>query len=327
MRTRRQFLLALGAGVAVAAPLPGLAQPAGVRRVGVLVPATREGYERRLEALRAGLRDLGYVEGKTIRYEYRSAEGRYERLPALAAELVALKVDVIVTGGTPGALAAKNATATIPIVLGAISDPVVTGIVPSLARPGANITGLMFLVAELNAKRLEFLKQVLPRMKRAAILMNPDNPAMEPVQQEMTQAGNTLGVEVVRFDVRTPDEVEGAFAAMVAKRADAVAIVEDAFLNVSAARLGAVATTKRLPSIGIDAVAEGGGLLAYGVNQLDMFRRAATYIDKIFKGAKPADLPIERSSTFELVVNLTTAKQLGITLAPELRLRADRVIE
>jgi ABC-type uncharacterized transport system substrate-binding protein len=323
---RRAFVAAGGMSLLMV-PGRALAQPVGVRRVGVLVPANREGYERRLEALRSGLRDLGYVEGKTIRYDYRSAEGRYERLPALAAELVALKVDVIVTGGTPGALAAKNATATIPIVLGAISDPVVMGIVPSLARPGANITGLMFLVAELNAKRLEFLKQVLPRMKRTAILMNPDNPAMEPVQQEMTQAGNTLGVEVVRFDVRTPDEFEGAFAAMAAKRVDAVAIVEDALLNVNAARLGALATAKRLPSIGLDAVADGGGLLAYGVNQLDMFRRAATYIDKIFKGAKPADLPIERSSTFELVVNLTTAKQLGITLAPELRVRADRVIE
>jgi putative ABC transport system substrate-binding protein len=326
MRTRREFLEVVAAGAALAAPRPVGAQPAGMRRVGVLVPSNREGYERRLEALRSGLRDLGYVEGKTIAYEYRSPEGRYDRLPALAAELVALKVDVIVTGGTPGTLAARKATAAIPIVVASISDPVATGIVPSLARPGGNVTGLTFFVAELNAKRLEFLKQALPRLKRAAVLMNPDN-EMAPVLREMTQAGSTLGVEVVRFDVRAPDGFEGAFAAMAEQRAEALVVVEDAMLNVNAARLGALATTKRLPSIGLDDVATGGGLLAYGVDQLDMFRRAATYVDKIFKGARPADLPIERSSTFELVINLKTARHLGIAMAPTLRMRADRVVE
>lgn len=327
MRTRRQFLTALGAGVTLTAPRPALAQPAAMRRVGVLVPAPRVGYEGRLEALRAGLRDLGHVEGRNIAYEYRFSEGRYELLPALATELVAMKVDVIVTGGTPAALAVKKATTTIPIVIGAISDPVATGLVPSLARPAGNITGLMFFVAELCAKRLEILKQVVPRIKRVAAFMHPDNASMAPVQLEMAQAGSILGVEVMRFDARAPGEFEETFSAMVARRADAVVIVEDALFNVSAARLGALATAKRLPSIGLDLVALGGGLLAYGVSQVEMFRRAATYIDKIFKGARPADLPIERSSTFDLIVNLKTARQLGVTVAPEIRLRASQVIE
>jgi len=327
MTTRRQFLVALGAGAALTASGVELAQAAGPRRIGFLLPATREGFESRVEALRAGLRELGHVEGKSLAYEYRAADGKYERLPALAAELIGLKVDVLVTAGTPGALALKGATATIPIVIATIADPIVTGIVPSLARPGGNITGLMFVVAELNAKRLEFLKQALARLKRVAVLMNPDNAAMAPVQREMAQAGAKLGVEIVRFDVRGPDEFEGAFAGIAAKRADAVVIVEDGMLNVNASRLGALATAKRLPSIGVDEVADGGGLLAYGVNQGEMFRRAAAYVDKILKGAKPADLPIERSSTFSLVLNLKTARQLALTVPPEIRLRADRVIE
>jgi putative ABC transport system substrate-binding protein len=327
MTTRRQFLVALGAGTALTVPGPGLAQPAGRRRIGFLLPATRDGFEKRVEALRARLRELGYVEGKSIAYDYRAADGKYERLPALAAELISLKVDVLVTAGTPGALALKGATRTIPIVIATIADPIVTGIVPSLARPGGNITGLMFVVAELNAKRLEFLQQALPRLKRVAVLMNPDNASMAPVQREMAQAAAQLGVELVRFDVRGPDDFEGAFAGVTAKRVDAVVIVEDAMMNVNASRLGALATAKRLPSIGLDEVAEGGGFLAYGVNQQEMFRRAATYVDKILKGAKPADLPIERSSTFTLVLNLKTAAQLGIPVPREIRLRADRVIE
>ena len=319
--------MALGAGAALTGPGLALAPAGGRRSIGFLLPATREGFESRVEALRAGLRELGYVEGKSVAYEYRAADGKYERLPALAAELIGLKVDVLVTAGTPGALALKGATATIPIVIATIADPTLTGIVPSLARPGGNITGLMFVVAELNAKRLEFLKQALARLKRVAVLMNPANKAMPPVQREMGQAGAKLGVELVRFDVRGPDEFEGAFAGIAAKRADAVVIVEDSMLNVNAARLGALATAKRLPAIGVDEVAEGGGLLAYGVDQREMFRRAAAYVDKILKGAKPADLPIERSSTFSLVLNLKTARQLGLTIPVDIRLRADRVIE
>jgi putative ABC transport system substrate-binding protein len=326
MTTRREFLAALGAGAALTAPGAGVAQAAGLRRIGFLLPATREGFESRVEALRAGLRELGHVEGKSIAYEYRAADGKYERLPPLAAELIGLKVDVLVTAGTPAALALKGATTTIPIVIATIADPIVTGIVPSLARPGGNITGLMFVVAELNAKRLEFLRQALPRLKRVAVLMNPDNASMAPVLREMAQAGAKLGVELVRFDVRAPDDFEAAFAGVTAKRGDAVVIVEDAMLNVNAARLGALATAKRLPSIGLDEVADGGGLLAYGVNQQEMFRRAAAYVDKILKGAKPADLPVEQPTKFEFVINLKAAKQIGLTIPPNVLARADKVI-
>ena len=266
-----------------------------------------------MEALRAGLRELGHVEGKSLAYEYRAADGKYERLPALAAELIGLKVDVLVTAGTPGALALNSRftfnfppTRLIQIDI----DP---------SEIGRNYPVEIGAVADL--------KQALARLKRVAVLMNPDNAAMAPVQREMAQAGAKLGVEIVRFDVRGPDEFEGAFAGIAAKRADAVVIVEDGMLNVNASRLGALATAKRLPSIGVDEVADGGGLLAYGVNQREMFRRAAAYVDKILKGAKPADLPIERSSTFSLVLNLKTARQLALAVPPEIRLRADRVIE
>jgi putative ABC transport system substrate-binding protein len=324
---RRAFLAGLGGvGIALRAR-PAGARTGGPRRIGVLIPAERKGYEKRLDAFRGGLRELGYVEGKNIAFEYRSSEGRYERLTGLAAELSALPVDIIVTSGTPAAQAAKRATTTIPIVVAAIADPVVTGIVPNLARPGGNLTGLMFLVAELNAKRLEILKQALPRMKKAATLMNADNESTAPVQLEMDRAAAILGVEVTRVDVRAPDDFEGAFDTMLSRRAEAVVIVEDAMLNVNAARLGALASARRLPSIGLDDVATGGGLLAYGVNQLDMFRRAASYVDRIFKGARAGDLPIERSSMFEMVLNLRAAKQLGVAVSSTLRLRADRVIE
>jgi putative ABC transport system substrate-binding protein len=326
---RRAFLhLAGGAAGAIAlGAAPAMAKSGGLRRVGVLNPADLKGWEKRLDVLRAALRELGYVEGTTITYEQRAADNRYDRLPALAAELVALPVDVIVTAGTPGAQAAKRATPNIPIVVATISDPVATGLVPNLARPGGNITGLMFFVAELNAKRLEILKQAIPRLKTAGLLMHADNASMAPVQREVEQAARVLGVEVVRVDVRAPGEFENAFASMLGRRAEGVVIVEDSLLNVNAARLGALASARRLPSIGLAEVATGGGLLAYGVDQLDMFRRAAGYIDRIFKGAKAGDLPIERSSTFEMILNERTARQLGVTLPASFRLRADRVIE
>lgn len=330
MRIPRRAFLHLGGGAAGAIALgarSAMAKSGSPRRVGVLNPADFKGWEKRLDALRAGLRELGYVEGTTFVYEHRVADHRYDRLPALAAELVALPVDVIVTGGTPGAQAAKRATTAIPIVIATISDPVATGLVPNLARPGGNITGLMFFVAELNAKRLEILKQAIPRLKTAALLMHADNASMAPVQREVEQAARVLGVDVMRVDVRSASEFEGAFASMVSRRAEAVVIVEDSLLNVHAAQLGALASARRLPSIGLAEVATGGGLLAYGVDQVDMFRRAAGYIDRIFKGAKAGDLPIERSSTFEMVLNKRTAKQLGLQVPSNFRLRADRVIE
>ena len=298
-----------------------------VARIGFLVPTTREGYASRIDGVRAGLRELGYVEGKNVAFEYRVADDRYERLSALAAELVAAKADVLVTGGTPAALALKRATSTIPIVLGAISDPIATGLVPSLARPGGNITGMMFFVQELGVKRLEMLRQALPHLKRVAVLMNVDNISMAPIEREMRPAAKQLGLEMQRLDVRSPQDFDAAFGAMAAAKAEALLVVEDAMLNVNAGRLGATATSRRLVSIGAPEVALGGGTLAYGVDQVAMFRRSAVFIDKILKGAKPADLPIERTSKFDLTINLRTAKALGLKLPQTVLLRADRVIE
>ncbi len=324
---RRTFVALIGS--AFAAPLAALAQArAKPARIGFLVPTSRKGYAPRIEGFRAALRELGYVEGKNLAIEYRSLDDdRYERLPELAAQLVALKVDALVTGGTPATLALKRATSTIPIVMGSISDPVATGVVPSLARPGGNITGSMFFVAELGVKRLEMLSQALPRMKRVAVLMNADNVSMVPVEREMRPAAKQLGLEMQRHNVRSPGDFDSAFAAMAAGGAEALVIVEDAMLNANARRLGAAATAKRLVSIGAPDVALGGGAFAYGVDQVEMFRRAAHYIDKILKGAKPADLPIERVTKFELMVNMRTVKALGIALPQTVLVRAERVIE
>ena len=325
--TGRRQVLALGAA-GLAWPLAGLAQGRGKRaRIGLLIPTTREGWLPRIDGVKAGLRELGYVDGKDVVFEVRTANDRYEQLAALAAELVALKPDVLMTAGTPGALALKRATGSIPIVIGAISDPVATGLVPSLARPGGNITGMMFFVQELGVKRLEMLRQALPRLKRVAVLMNVDNTSMAPVEREMRPAAKQLGLEMERYDVRTPADFGRAFAAMAAAKAEALLVVEDAVLNVNAGRLGATATSRRLVSIGAPEVALGGGTLAYGVDQVAMFRRSAVFIDKILKGAKPADLPIERTSRFELMINMKAVKTLGLALPQSVLVRADRVIE
>lgn len=323
---RRRLLAALvAAGLAV--PTRGLAQTK-VLRIGFLVPTTRKGYEPRIEGLRRGLRELGYVEGKNLHIEFRSVEDdRYDRLPALAAQLVASKVEVIITGGTPAALALKRATSSIPIVIGSASDPVATGIVPNLARPGGNITGTSFFVAELGVKRLQLLREALPQLKRVAALMNADNVSMVPVEREMQPAAKQLGIEMQRHDVRSPADFDRAFALMTEKGAEALVVVEDAMLNVNAKQLGATATARRLVCIGAPDIALGGGAFSYGVDQVEMFRRAAHYVDKIAKGAKPGDLPIERVIKFELMVNMKAIKGLGIALPQTVLIRADRVIE
>ncbi|HJS77720.1 MAG TPA: ABC transporter substrate-binding protein [Burkholderiales bacterium] len=322
---KRREAIVLGAAV-LAAPFTVRAQRT-TAVIGFLVPTTREAFASRIDGVKAGLRELGYAEGRDVAFAYRAADDRYERLDALAAELVALKADVLVTAGTPGALALKRATTTVPIVLSAISDPVATGVVTSLARPTGNITGMMFFVQELGVKRLEMLRQAAPQLKRVAVLMNADNASMVPVEREMRPAAKQLGLEMQRHDVRTPQDFDAAFAAMAVARAEALVIVEDAMLNVNAARLGAAATAKRLVSIGAPEVALGGGTFAYGVDQVAMFRRSAYFIDKILKGAKPADLPIERTSKFDLTVNLKSATALGLKLPQTVLLRADRVIE
>ena len=279
------------------------------------------------EAFRAGLRDLGYQEGRDIVIEYRWADGKYDRLPALFAELVRLKVDVIVTHGTPGVLAAKKATSTIPIVMAVVGDALGSGLVSSLARPGGNVTGLTFFNPELAAKRLELLKETMPGLTDVGILLNLANPINEPILPQMSQVAHSLKLELHQFDVRGPTEFEGAFAAMAAKRVGALVVIEDAMLLANAPAVAALALKQRLPSCGWPDFAVAGGLMAYGVNFPDMFRRAATFVDKILKGAKPGDLPVERSTKFEFVINLKTAKALGVTVPYSLLARADEVIE
>jgi putative ABC transport system substrate-binding protein len=268
------------------------------------------------------------VEGKNIVIEFRWAEGKYERLPELAAELVRLKVEVIVTAGPPGILAAKSATTTIPIVMAQSADPVALGFVASLARPGGNITGMASFGPEGAAKRLELLKDAFPRTRQVAVLLNPDNrgniklafPAME-------ATAKSLKLELHQFGVRGPGEFDSAFAAMAKRRVDAVVILDDGVLVAHFGAIAKLAAKMRLPSIGLPEFAEAGGLMAYGANRRELFRRAAYFVDRIFKGAKPADLPVEQATRFETVVNLKTAKALGITIPQSFLLRTDRVIE
>jgi putative tryptophan/tyrosine transport system substrate-binding protein len=304
---RREFITLLG-GAAAALPLAARGQQpsAKVFRVGFLGLPTANSLPKRSEAFRAGLRDLGYREGRDFVIEYRWADGKYDQLPALLADLVRLKVDVILTHGTPGVLAAKQATTTIPIVMAVVGDALGSGIVSSLARPGGNVTGLTFFNPELAAKRLELLKEALPGLTDVGLLLNLANPVNESILPQMNGVARPLKLELHQFDVRAPTEFEGAFAAMAAKRVGAFVVIDDAMLISNAPAVAALALKQRLPSCGWPDFAIDGGLMAYGVDFPDMFRRAATFVDKILKGAKPGDLPIERSTKFEIIVNLKT---------------------
>ena len=318
------------AGSLVAAPLGVRAQqpPPRVARIGFLGPTSAAGFERRLEALRASLRDLGYTEGENIVIEYRWAEGKYERLPGLAAELVRLKVDVLVTQGIPGTQAAKQANTTIPIVMASVGDAVATGLVASLARPGGNITGVTNFINEIMAKRIELLKDVLPRMRSVAVLLNPSNPVNNaPIVQAMELTAKSLNVELQQFGARGPDEFDSALATITKTRMEAVIVQEDPVLNTGSRAIADLAVKQRLPSIGFSGFAEAGGLIGYGADLLESFRRAAYFVDKILKGAKPADLPVERARKFELVINLKIAKALGLTIPPPLVARATQIIQ
>jgi putative tryptophan/tyrosine transport system substrate-binding protein len=324
---RRAFLASAG-GALLASPLAALAQqPGKVPQIGLLSVASASASANDVEALRAGLRDLGYVEGRNIVIEFRWAEGKYDRLPDLAAELVRLKLDILVTPGTLATLAAKRATATIPIVMFNTGDAVATGLVASLAQPGGNITGSTILSPELMAKRLELLKEALPRTRRVAVLLNPNNPAQGLSLQAMETTARSLKMELQRLDVREAGEIESAFSAMAKQRVDAVAIPVDTVFNVNGRAIADLAAKLRLPSAGPREFAEAGGLIAYGVNRLDGWRHAAYFVDKILKGAKPADLPVERPTKFELVINMKAAKALGLTIPPALLVRADQVIQ
>jgi putative ABC transport system substrate-binding protein len=327
MNNRRKLLIALGA-CALTAPLSSFAQQAGkVYRIGFLGIESASNTASRVEGLRMGLREFGYVEGKNISIEFRWADGKYDQLPDLAAELVRLKVDIIVTHGSPGTLAAKQATTTIPVVMAAGGDPVAAGIVTSFARPGGNVTGATFFSAELSAKRIELLKEATPRATKIAVLATLDNPVIESTLQAMERTAKLLKVEFKLFDVRSPLDYESAFAAMVKQGVGAVVIPEIVALNVNPKAIADLAAKHRLPSIGNKEFAEAGGMIGYGVNIPEMFRRAAYFIDKILKGTKPADLPIEQATKFEVVVNMKTTKALGIKIPDSIMLRADKVIE
>lgn len=274
-----------------------------------------------------GLRDLGYVEGVNIAIEFRWAEGNYGRLADLAAELVRLNVDLLVTQGTPAARAAKRATHTIPIVMASVGDPVAAGLAASLSRPGGNVTGLTFFVPELSAKRLELLKESVPRVNLAAFLSNRDNLSSKPSLQAMESSARSLNIVLRNFEVRRPDELEGAFGAMTTHRVEAVVVGNDGMLIANARAIAALAVRARLPSSGPNEFARAGGLIGYDVNHSEQYRRAAAFVDKIVKGAKVGDLPIERATKFELLLNRKTAKALGFTFPQQLQFRADGAIE
>ena len=322
--------LALGA-VLFALGLSAEAQQAKkVPRIGYLSATTPSVISDRTEAFRQGLRELGYVEGKNIVIEWRYAEGKLDRLPALAAELVALKVDVIVTGGSGATRPAKQATVTIPIVMTQDSDPVASGFVASLARPGGNITGLSTLAPEISGKRLELLKEIVPRLSRVAVIGTSTSQEYAHELKEIELAAGALGVKLQHVDVLAPTDIEPAFQAAAKARADAVLWVVSARVAARArtqTQIVDLAVKNRLPAIHESRTAvEAGALMSYGVSLSDLDRRAAVYVDKILKGAKPVDLPIEQPTKFEFVVNLKTAKQIGLTIPPNVLARADRVI-
>ncbi len=329
MTTRRELLIALGAG-ALAAPLASFAQqqPAKVARIGYLSAGSSDSVRNRVEALRAGLRDLGYVEGKNILIEFRWANGKYERLPGLAAELVQLKVAVIVAAGTTDIQAAQRATTTIPIVMVSTGDPVGAGFVASLSRPGGNITGLSTLNVDVSSKYLELLRVAVPKLSRVAVLVNPGHPLHPDFLKRIQAAAKTTGVNVSPVQASTASQIEAAFGAIKQERAGALIVLPDPFFRMHVGRIAELAMKNHLPTMFRSReLVEAGGLMSYGQNVAEEYRRAATYVDKILKGAKPGDLPVEQPTKFELVINRKTAKALGITLSNEIMLRADKVIE
>ena len=327
---RREFITLLGGAVATPPLLwPRAAcaqQPGRLFRIGFLGGADPIGYAAQLEALRLGLQDHGYVIGRNVEIEYRWAQGRYERLPALAAELVALKVDLIITQGTPAAIVAKQTTSTVPIVMAIVGNPIESGIVTSLARPGGNITGASFFHPELNGKRLELLKTLKPDLARAAALVHPDNAAMVAVLRAVEETARALDITLQRLEVRTLEEVETALA-LAKTQVQGVVVVDEGLFIANAGRVAQVAIKNGLPSIGFRQYCEAGGLAAYGVDFIHIWRRSMALVDKILKGAKPADLPIEQATRFELLINLQTARTLGLEVPPTLLARADEVIE
>ena len=328
MITRRRLVLALGAGAF--APFASFAQqrPAKIPRIGFLAGGMAAALTDRLDALRAGLRELGFEEGKTIAIEYRFAEGQYERLSELAAALVKSSVDVLLVDSTPATRAAQQATSTIPIVMISIGDPIASGLIASLARPGGNITGTANLSPEIGAKRLDLMIATMPKLARVAVLLNAANPTRDANFSSVLIAAHRKGVQVVRVEVRTPEDIARAFATMKQQRVNAFIAQSDLFLIGQRRQIVDLAAKARLPAIyGSADFVEAGGLMSYGSNRIDTWRHAAVYVSKILKGAKPADLPVEQPTKFELVFNKKVAIALGITIPDEVLLRATKVIE
>jgi putative ABC transport system substrate-binding protein len=323
---RREFISAVGLSL-LATPLAAEAQQAGkVHRIGVLSPgASPLGL---LEAFREGLRDLGYVDGQTVVIEWRFADGKNERLPTLADELVRLKVDVIFAVNTPAAWAAKKATTTIPIVIARLADPVSTGLVPSIARPGGNITGLSSIAAEVAAKRLEMLKEVLPGVSRVAVLFNAENPGHLRVVRETERVGPQLGLQLHTLGVRGANDLPGAFQAATRGRVGALFVMDDVRITLLKVPILDQAAKHSLPVFAqYKDFAEAGALLTFAHNVAHEYRQAAYYVHRILRGAKPADLPIQQPTQFELIINMKTAKELGLTIPQSLLIRADEVIQ
>jgi putative tryptophan/tyrosine transport system substrate-binding protein len=326
---RREFISTLLGGAAAASPIIACADSGKIARIGYLSPDSPSPAATALfDALFDGLRELGWIEGKNVTVEPRYAENRLERLPELAAELVRIDVDVIVGRGTLGPLAAKRATSTIPIVMAASGDPLGSGLVASLARPGGNVTGMSLMVSDLGGKRLELLKELLPRLARVAVLWNAANPYPAIVFKETQAAAQTLAIEVQSLEVRAADDFDGVFEVVRKQRPDALITVEDPLTFNYQKRIAVFALANQMPSLhGVREFAVAGGLMSYGANVADVYRRAASYVDKILKGANPADLPVQQPTKFELVINLQTAEKLGLRVSPLLLARADEVIE
>ncbi len=330
MNNRRKLIVALGAS-ALAAPLRAFAQQQGkVWRIGFLAPRSRPASldSDIFGAFSNGMRELGYVEGKNLVIEWRFADGNFERLPGLAAELVQLKVDIILASGTPATNAAQKATATLPIVMGNSGDPVGNGLIKSLARPGGNITGLTNVTSDLAPKHLEMLLSMVPKLSRVAVLLNPTNPSNLLILKGAQTAARSTNAEILPMEARTASEIDKAFSAMSREKAGAVIVAADQFFQQQGRQIAELAAKNRLPSIGwIREYAEAGVLMSYGPNFTDQYRRAAAYVDKIFKGASPAELPVEQPTKFELVINGKTAKALGLRIPQSLVISTDKVIE
>ena len=327
MNRRDCISLLVGAAVASPSVLHAQKLAGNTARIGFLGAATAAGSASAIDALRAGLREFGYFEGQNIVIEFRWAEEWYDRLPQLVRELIAARVDLLVTHGTPGTRAARQATSTIPIVMAISGDAVATGLISNLARPEANITGSTFFLPELNAKRLEVLKEASPNMSHPAALSNPDNPVSKPIIPALQSAATALGLSLGVARLQGPGEFDRAFQSMAASSVDAVIVTEDGEFAPNFRTIAALAVQNKLPSIGAKEYGEAGGLIGYGTNILALYRRAAYFVDRILKGTKPADLPVEQPTRFDLVINLRTARTLALRFPPTLVARADEVIE